>query len=138
MKNIFILLFCLFLPLSALADGQGLYAYETAEGMKVGAVFGAFPKLAVDDELVAATSPICDHVEIHQMKEIDGIMKMRQISSMPVDAAGQAVLSATGNHLMLMQLKEPIREGKAFPLVLVFKNAGEVKVDVPVISRKMK
>lgn len=133
-----VLLAALVLPLSAQADvKKGLYAFETAEGMAVGAVFGVLPKISGEDELMTASSPVCDHVEIHQMKEVDGIMQMRQVPSLPVGTGQDNFLAPQGYHLMLMKLKQPLKDGETFPLTLVFKKSGEKKVDIPVLSRKV-
>jgi hypothetical protein len=118
----------------AMAAPEGLYAYETSEGMMAGAVFGDFPADVVGDELVSATAPICEHVESHQMSEEAGIMKMRKIPSLVVEK--NTVLSPQGYHLMLIKLEKPLREGQSFPLTLHFKKGGDKVISIPVLSRK--
>lgn len=139
-----IALFTLLLPLSAYAQTEntapttGLYAYETSAGMKVGAAFGPLPSVQENDELLSVTSPISPRVEIHEMKEVNGIMQMRKVSSMPVEKDKENALAPTGYHLMIMDLKEPLKKGDTFPVTLVFKKAGEKTVTVPVLDRKAK
>ena len=114
-----------------------LYAYETAPGMSVGAVFGSLPDVGKDDVIVSVSAEsICDHVEIHQMIEESDIMKMRKIDSLPVHGQVSHILSPRGYHLMLMKLAQPLKRGMEFPLTLHFKEAGDKIVEVPVISRQ--
>jgi copper(I)-binding protein len=40
-----------------------------------------------------------------------------------------------GEHLMLIDLKQPLKEGDLIKLTLTFEKAGEVKVDVMVVDR---
>jgi copper(I)-binding protein len=61
-------------------------------------------------------------------------MRMRQVSSIDVPAGGTVSLQPGGLHIMLIDLKEPLRQGETFPLTLTFAKAGKVAVDVPVKS----
>jgi len=141
MKTLLLLAVLLF-PAVSFADTTvevpNLYAYETSEGMKVGAVFGALPIVAGDDELIAVSSTACSHVEMHMMQETEGIMQMRQVTSIPLTKNKANVLSPKGYHLMLMDLKEPLKKGHGLFLKLTFKNAGERMVNIPIFSRKVK
>ena len=140
MKLILALVTILF-PLYAFAEtakDTKLYAYETSKGMSMGAVFGTLPTLPEDDELLSVASPICDHVEIHQMKEENGIMKMRRIDGIATSKSAETTLAPTGYHLMLIGLKSELKDGQNFPITLTFKKAGEVKAGIPVTTRKAK
>lgn len=116
----------------------GLYAFETSAGMKVGAAFGVLPALDADDELLSVTSPISPNIEIHEMKEVDGIMKMRKVDFMPVAKDTDNKLGPMGYHLMLMGLSAPLQKGTDFPVTLNFKHAGAKTLTVPVLARKAK
>lgn len=117
---------------------SGLYAYPTATGMKVGAVFGVLPELDQDDVLISATSAICDHVEIHTMSEEDGIFKMREVKTLDLVKGKENRLDASGYHLMLMDLKSPLKIGQSFELTLRFKKSAPQIMTIPVISRSQK
>ncbi len=117
---------------------QGMYAYETSEFIKVGAVFGVLPDSGIDDKLIQVSSSVCGRVEIHEMKEVDGIMQMRPVPFMKVYKGAETKLDARGYHLMLMELNKPLKDGDKIPLVLTYQNAGQIKIDVPVYSRRMK
>ena len=49
-----------------------------------------------------------------------------------VPAGGGHMLERGGDHVMLMGLTESLEDGESFPLTLVFEEAGEVVVEVPV------
>ncbi|HXJ08268.1 MAG TPA: copper chaperone PCu(A)C, partial [Burkholderiales bacterium] len=49
-----------------------------------------------------------------------------------VPAKGSYELKPGGAHLMLVDIKRPLKEGDKVPLVLRFQKAGEVKVDLEV------
>ena len=85
---------------------------------------GAFMRLqaAQDARLVGASSPVAGVTEVHEMKLVDDVMKMRPITALELPA-GQAVeLRPGGYHIMLMDLKQPVPQGATVPLTLVFED----------------
>ena len=83
---------------------------------------GAFMRLtaAQDMRLVGATSPVAGITEVHEMKMVDNVMKMRAVPALDLPA-GQAVeLKPGGYHIMLLDLKQPVAQGASVPLTLVF------------------
>ena len=110
-------------------------SYETATGMKVGVALMDIESEA-DDRLTGASTPAADRVEIHTMSEENGIMKMRKVDGgIALSANKELELSPNGYHLMLMDLKEPLKAGTTFPLTLTFEKAAEKTVTVTVKSR---
>jgi hypothetical protein len=59
---------------------------------------------------------------------------MREVEGGIVLAPGQKVMMRPGGglHVMLMQLKQPLKVGDTFPLTLEFEHAGKVEVTVVV------
>lgn len=83
---------------------------------------GAFMKLTAPaaTRLVEVRSPAAGIVEIHEMKLVGDVMRMRAVDVLPLPA-GQAVeLKPGGLHVMLMDLAAPVKAGDAVPLTLVF------------------
>ena len=83
---------------------------------------GAFMRLtaAQDARLVSAISPVAGVTEVHEMKLVDNVMKMRPLPALDLPA-GQAVeLKPGGYHIMLLDLKQPVAQGSTVPLTLVF------------------
>lgn len=137
MIRFFSVLFMIVFSFPAFAEEakHSLYSYPTAAGMKIGAVFGNLPDVQADDVLVSASTPICDHVEIHTMIEENGIFKMRKIEKLPVTGGQENLLEPSGYHLMLMDLKSPLTVNKTFPLTLTFEKSGKKTVTISVIKR---
>lgn len=97
---------------------------------------GAFMVInsASDDQLVQVSGDIANKVEIHEMKMVDGVMKMRPVSALPLAAGSETKLAPGSYHIMLMGLRQALKEGEKFPLTLTFAKAGSVTVQVKVES----
>jgi copper(I)-binding protein len=59
-------------------------------------------------------------------------MKMHAVGGIDVPARQPVELKPGAYHVMLMELKHPLKEGESFPLTLTFEKAGERKVTVAV------
>jgi len=89
----------------------------TVQGQKAS---GAFMQLksAEGATLVGARSPVAGVVEIHEMRMESNVMRMRAIPKLDLPA-GQAVeLKPGGYHVMLMDLKQPLKKGDTVPITL--------------------
>ncbi len=95
---------------------------------------GAFMQLiaAQDTRLVEAKSPVAGTVEIHEMKMENNVMKMRPVQGVEI-AAGKAVdLKPGGYHVMLMELKEQMKDGASVPVTLVFEGKDKKRETVEI------
>ncbi len=95
---------------------------------------GAFMQLssAKAVKLVSVSSPVAGVAEVHEMKMDGGVMKMRPVEALDLPA-GQAVeLKPGGFHLMLMELKGPVKDGDTVPLSLVFEGADKKRETVEI------
>jgi len=81
---------------------------------------GAFMQLQPSQAmtLVGARSPLTPVVEVHEMAVIDGVMKMRHLPELPLPAGQATALKPGGYHIMLMDLKQPIRSGETVTITL--------------------
>ena len=87
------------------------------------------------DRLVSASSPAAKTVEIHEMQEVDGAMRMRPLAGgLAIPASGTVALEPGGYHVMLIGLVQDLTEGDIYDLTLTFERAGDVTVQVPVGS----
>jgi hypothetical protein len=84
------------------------------------------------DRLVSASTPVAKKAELHTMSMQGMVMKMRPISSLDIPAGAPVSLKPGGEHIMLMGLNQPLREGQSFPLTLDFEKAGPRTVTVTV------
>lgn len=81
------------------------------------------------DRLLAVETAAAARVEIHEMEEVDGIMRMREVQGgLEVPASGQVALMPGGYHLMLVEPREGLVAGEQLEATLVFERAGEVPV----------
>jgi len=72
------------------------------------------------------TSTAAETVEIHTMSMHGGMMKMRQISALALEAGKPVKLEPGGLHLMLINPKQALKEGDTVQLVLNFKQGTRV------------
>jgi copper(I)-binding protein len=84
------------------------------------------------DRLVSASTPVAKKAELHTMSMQGMVMKMRPISGVDIPAGQPVSLKPGGEHIMLMGLNQPLREGQSFPLTLEFEKAGPRTVTVTV------
>jgi copper(I)-binding protein len=86
---------------------------------------GAFMKLTAPaaTRLVEARSPAAGIVEVHEMKLEGDVMRMRAVPALPLPAGQTVELKPGGYHVMLMDLKGPVKAGDVVPLTLVFEGA---------------
>lgn len=89
---------------------------------------------SADDALISITTPAANMPMLHETVVADGIASMPHAMSIPVPAGETVALSPGGYHGMLMGLATALKEGDRFPVTLTFENAGEVTVDVDVLS----
>jgi periplasmic copper chaperone A len=85
----------------------------------------------VTDRLVSASSPAAGRAEIHTHTMDGDVMRMRRVDGLDVKS-GSVVLKPQGNHVMLMDLKGPLKEGDLVNLKLVFEKAGAIDVEATV------
>lgn len=88
---------------------------------------------AKPDVLLKVETAAAERVEIHQGSMAGGVMKMKDLpNGMPIPAGGTATFAPGGNHLMMVRLKQALKNGDKVPATLVFKNAGRVAVEFAV------
>lgn len=86
------------------------------------------------DKLLRASTPVAARVELHSMAvDARGVMRMREIDAIELPAKAKVRMRpGLGLHLMLVGLKEPLKEGATFPMTLEFERAGKAEVKVVV------
>ncbi len=106
------------------------WARATPGAVKNSAAFMVFDNKGAADKLISVTGDVAREIQIHSMITEAGVMKMREIKSLDIPANGKAELKPGGYHVMLIGLKDGLKEGTKFPLKLKFEKAGEVTVQV--------
>ena len=110
------------------------WSRQTPSGAKVaGAYLTIENKGSAADRLVGGSGDVAGRFEIHEMAMEDGVMKMRPLDKGLVIDPGKTVkLAPGGNHLMLLDLKSPLKQGDKVPVTLQFEKAGKVNVSLDV------
>ena len=94
---------------------------KTADGQDVGAAYMTITS-ALDTSLIKVDSSASGSVEIHSMSMENGVMKMRMLEQLDLKANIPYKLSPGGFHLMLFDLKKPLKAGESVSFTLHFKN----------------
>jgi copper(I)-binding protein len=119
---------------------QDQYARVSAKMSSSGAAFMEIMNMSTeDDQLIDARSDIAKRVELHtHMESGDGVMKMMHVEEgFVIPAEGSHMLQRGGDHVMFMGLNRALEHGDTVPVTLVFKNAGEISIEIPVdLERK--
>ena len=86
------------------------------------------------DRLLGASTPVAARVELHTMGvDAQGVMRMRPADPVAVEPNTPLRMKrGHGLHLMLMELKRPLKAGETFPATLQFERAGKVEIRVQV------
>ena len=90
-------------------------------------------KGAAPDRLIGGSADVADKVQVHEMTMNNGVMTMRPLDQGVTIEPGKAVkLAPGGYHLMLLDLKSPLKRGDKVPVHLEFEKARKVKVSFDV------
>ncbi len=87
-----------------------------------------------DMALVAAQSPAAAMVEVHEMAMVDNVMRMRALAKLDLPAGRAVELKPGGYHLMLIDIKEPMKVGAKVPLRLIFEGRDKQRETVDVTA----
>ena len=99
---------------------------------------GAFMQLSAPAgaRLVEVRSSVAGVVEIHEMSMEGTTMKMRAVPGIDLPAGKQVDFKPGGYHVMLMDLKQPLKDGQTVALTLILegpdKKRESVEVKAPV------
>ncbi len=96
---------------------------------------GAFLQIASagGGKLVSVSSPVAGLVEIHEMSMDGNVMKMRALpNGLELPAGKPVALKPGGFHVMLLELKQPLKAGDIVPLSLVVEGSDKKRETVDV------
>jgi copper(I)-binding protein len=112
------------------------WSRPTAAGMPMGVAYLTITNNGPrEDVLLSAHTPAAARVEFHRTILEGGMARMRPAGALTI-APGKTLRAEPGGlHLMLVELKTPLVEGTTVPLLLTFRSAGEVTVQIRVEQR---
>jgi copper(I)-binding protein len=135
-------LFACFLAAPALAEEVKVgdlvitqaWSRATPGGAKIGSGYLTIEnKGAAPDRLISGSTDVADKLQIHEMATTNGVMTMRPLDNGLTIEPGKTVkLAPGGYHLMLFDLKNPLKQGDKVPVTLEFEKAGKVKLSLDV------
>jgi copper(I)-binding protein len=110
------------------------WSRATPGGAKIGGGYLTIEnKGAAPDRLIGGSADIAGKVEVHEMAMNNGVMTMRPLDKGLTIEPGKIVkLAPGGYHLMMMDLKGPLKQGDKLPVMLEFEKAGKVTVSLDV------
>jgi copper(I)-binding protein len=106
------------------------WSRATPGGAKIGAGYMRIVNRGSEpDRLVGGTMAAAGGFALHETTNVDGVARMRPVESGLVIPPGATVdLSPGGMHIMLVDLKRPLKQGDTIEGTLVFERAGTVAI----------
>ncbi|MBI2959810.1 MAG: copper chaperone PCu(A)C [Betaproteobacteria bacterium] len=104
-------------PSAAQVEVKSAWSRATVSAQKTA---GAYMQLksAQAASLVDAESPAAAAVEVHEMRMDGNVMTMRRVRKLDLPAGKVVELKPGGIHLMLIDLKQPLKKGESVSLRL--------------------
>lgn len=84
------------------------------------------------DELTGASSDAAQAVEIHESSMEGDVMRMEQVSSIPIPGKASIEFAPGGLHIMLIGLNEDLSVGDELQVTLHFTEHEDILLNVPV------
>jgi hypothetical protein len=119
-------------PMSLFAEVKfhDAWARATAPGMPMGAVYAEIENTGSENvTLVSVETSSARLAEIHESVEVNGMMRMREITPFVVEAGEIVSFRPAGKHIMLMGLKDALEEGQTLTLTATFSDGQAVAVE---------
>lgn len=121
-------------PVLDLVDG---FVYAPLAGRPMTGGFGTLVNHTGDTlRIVSARSPVSKVVELHEMVQADGAMKMRRLEALDVAPHASRQLRPGSDHLMFIGITAPVTPGEMIDVVLVLQDGREVATRLPVRARE--
>ena len=84
------------------------------------------------DALLRVSCPFVNFSEKHAVDHGEGAPSMRVIRTLPIPANATTELTADGNHVMLLQVREKLAVGDKLTCTVTFQKAGKLDMAVEV------
>ena len=110
------------------------WSRATPGGAKMGGGYLTIEnKGSTPDRLIGGSADVASKVQVHEMAMKNGVMTMRPLDNGLTIEPGKTVkLAPGGYHLMLFDLKSPLKQGDKVPVTLEFEKAGKVTISLDV------
>lgn len=114
---------------------ENIYVRLMPPGSQSTAAFGVLKNVANQDLiLVSGESEVAGRVEVHGHQQEGGVFKMVQLKNLTIPKGGSVELKPGGNHIMLMQLKNDLKENQQIKISLVMSDKSKKTISATVKS----
>lgn len=129
-------LFCLAPFAPALAQGMQVHDAWTraTQAGRPAAVY--LNLIGGPDRLMGVATDAAGRAELHETIMDNGVARMRPVAGVLVSPGASTRFAPGGMHIMLLDLKKPLKEGDTIQLTLTFERGGKATVSVPVLSTR--
>jgi periplasmic copper chaperone A len=112
------------------------WARATSKGASSGAAYMTITNNGkTPDRVSCVSSDVSAECQIHTMTMDNGVMKMRPVEGgLEIKPGETAMLKPSSFHVMLMNLKHPLEQGKMVKATLKFENGGTINVECPIAA----
>jgi periplasmic copper chaperone A len=112
------------------------WARATPKGASTGAAYMTITNTgSAPDRVSCVSSDVSAECQIHIMTMENSMMKMRPVEGgIEIKPGETARFEPSSLHLMLVNLKHPLDQGKTVKATLKFENAGTVDIEYPVAA----
>jgi hypothetical protein len=112
---------------------DGAWARATVPGQMVASVYMNLTS-SKPAKLIKVESSIAGTAEIHFMRMKGDVMEMREIKELKLPAGKTVTLAPGGYHIMLFDLKRPLKTGETVPLKLTIRFADKLESVVDITA----
>jgi copper(I)-binding protein len=114
---------------------EAAWARASLSGVRNGIVYGSIVNDGPDSvRLVGGSTPVAARVEFHIHAMNGDIMTMKQLDSVDLKPGETAILKPGGLHIMLIDLKQPLKAGESFPMTLISASGASIAVQVEILG----
>lgn len=118
---------------------KNAYARESIPGTTISSAYMTLDNSSAKAKrLISAKSLVSDRIEIHEHTMADGLMRMRQRQQVEILANSQVTFKPSGLHLMMFDLKRPLKAKENIIISLYFDDLSRVDVNYTVQGLKQK
>jgi copper(I)-binding protein len=111
------------------------WARASLSGVRNSIVYGALVNEgSAALTIVGGSTPMASRVEFHIHAMNGDVMTMKQLDSIALKPGERVTLQPGGLHIMLIDLKQPLKQGASFPLTLVTGDGASLDVMVKIES----
>ncbi|MDF2446397.1 MAG: hypothetical protein K0S46_1633 [Moraxellaceae bacterium] len=87
---------------------------------------------ARQDTLIGVSTPVAAVAELHELRQEGGVTRMQQLKAVELAPGQELEFAPGGRHIMLIDMRRPLKAGERVPLTLKFRRAGTVTVQAEV------